>query len=218
MIGDHILVLPGGGYEDLAAHEGEPVQKWLERAGVAASVCPYPVNSRHPLPLEAIRAEIRRVREAGAERIGLMGFSAGGHAAASAALAPGARPDERVDAVVLGYPVVSMELETHAGSRRALLGDEPADNLRAQTSVDRMVTPQAPPFFIWHTAPDDAVPVEHSYRLASALARAGVNHEFHVFAEGGHGLGIRDVPLGAVVWRELCERWLGTRGWLPREV
>jgi acetyl esterase/lipase len=211
--GDLVIVLPGGGYGTHAPHEAEPVAEWLEGLGVAASVFRYPVATRHPGPLDAVRAEVRRAREAGATRVALLGFSAGGHAAGMAALAPGAAPDERVDAAILCYPVVSMQLATHAGSRRNLLGDDPTEAERAATSLDRLVTPQAPPFFVWHTVADQGVPVEHSYLLGSALAASGVPHELHVFPDGVHGIGFgADVP-GANAWPRLCADWLERGGW-----
>jgi acetyl esterase/lipase len=211
---DHIIVLPGGGYGTHAPHEAEPFADWLQELGVASSVFRYPVSTRHPGPLDAIRGEIREVRAAGAERVGLIGFSAGGHAAGHAALAPGAAADERVDAAILAYPVVSMELPTHAGSRANLLGDDPSPELRRDTSLNRLVTADAPPFFVWHTLHDDVVPVEHSYLLGSALAAAGVPHELHVFTEGGHGLGFAAGTPGPSAWPALCADWLRRAGWI----
>jgi acetyl esterase/lipase len=104
----HMIVLPGGGYAEHAPHEAEPVGRWLSEIGVQASVFRYPLNARHPAPLDALRAEIRRRRAEGAQRIGLIGFSAGGHLAGLAALAPGAAPDETVQFAVLGYAITSM--------------------------------------------------------------------------------------------------------------
>jgi acetyl esterase/lipase len=215
---DHLIVLPGGGYEYHAAHEAEPVAAWLSESGLSSSVFRYPVGVRHPAPLEAVRAEIRRWRARGAKRVGLLGFSAGGHAAGMAALAPGAAEEERVDLAVLCYPVVSMQLSTHAGSRYQLLGPDAPAELRAATSLDRLVTENAPPVFIWHTAADDLVPVQHSYLLASALAEQSVPHALHVFTEGGHGLGLAAVGTDgdASRWRELCVAWLAERGWIER--
>src|SRR5690606_34032355 len=131
----HVLVLPGGGYRRHAPHEGEPVAAWLRGLGHDASVFAYPVATPHPTPLDAVRAEVRRVRAAGATRVALLGFSAGGHAAGMAAYAP-ASADERVDAVVLGYPVVSMMLPTHRGSREKLLGAQASWDARRATSLD----------------------------------------------------------------------------------
>jgi acetyl esterase/lipase len=211
---DHVIVLPGGGYGTHAPHEAEPFAEWLEGLGVAASVFRYPVATRHPGPLDAIRGAIRDVRARGAERVGLIGFSAGGHAAGFAALAPGAAPEERVDAVILGYPVVSMELPTHAGSRRNLLGDDPSPELRRDTSLDRLVTPDAPPLFVWHTLEDEVVPPEHAYLLGEALLRARVPHELHVFTSGRHGLGFAADTPGANQWPALCADWLRRGGWI----
>lgn len=212
---DHVIVLPGGGYEMHADHEAEPVAEWLGSIGIEASVFRYPLRSRHPAVLDAIRAEVRARRAAGADRIALLGFSAGGHAAGHAALAPGAAAEERVDAVVLGYPVVSMLFDTHAGSRTHLLGADASPELRAETSLERLVTPAAPPFFVWHTSDDPVVPVAHSLALSTALAEAGVRHALHVYpsGHGGHGLGLaRDRGLPSS-WTGLCAAWFGDLGW-----
>lgn len=214
MTRDHIIVLPGGGYRHHSAHEGAPVAEWLRGLGLESSVFEYPVATRHPGPLDAIRAEVARVRDAGAGRVGVLGFSAGGHAGALAAVAPGAEPSERVDLVILGYPVVSMLLPTHAGSRQNLLGSKPSDAERAATSVDLLVTPAAPPFFIWHTAEDAAVPVQHSYLLGMALAAADVRHALHVFPLGAHGLGFAEGSGDAARWTTLCAEWLREEGWI----
>jgi acetyl esterase/lipase len=211
--GDHVIVLPGGGYRTHAPHEAEPFAEWLQGLGVASSVFRYPVETRHPGPLNAIRRAVREVRAAGAGRVGLLGFSAGGHAAGFAALAPGAAAEERVDAVILAYPVVSMELATHAGSRQNLLGDDPSPELRRDTSLDRLVTPDAPPFFLWHTLHDEGVPAEHSYLLGAALAANGVPHELHVFTDGAHGLGFAAETPGTRQWPALCADWLRRGGW-----
>jgi hypothetical protein len=111
--GTHTIVLPGGGYAAHAPHEAEPVASWLSEIGMQASVFRYPLNVRHPAPLDALRAEIRRRRADGAQRIGLIGFSAGGHLAGLAALAPGAAADQTVQFAVLGYAITSMETETY---------------------------------------------------------------------------------------------------------
>ncbi|CAN5162522.1 alpha/beta hydrolase [soil metagenome] len=217
MTTSHIIVLPGGGYHDHAPHEGEPIAAWLRGLGrgeLEASVFEYPVLTRHPGPLDAVRAEVRRVRDAGVERVGIIGFSAGGHAAGMAALAPGATAEERVDLVILGYPVVSMLLPTHQGSRENLIGLEAGDALRAATSLDQLVTTSTPPFFVWHTAEDEPVPVQHAYLLGMALSAAGVPHELHVFERGSHGLGLAEGAGTAESWTRLCEDWLRAQGWV----
>lgn len=216
---DHIIVLPGGGYTDLSDDEAEPVAAWLGGLGLSSSVFRYPVQTRHPGPLDAVRAEVRRVRADGHERVGLLGFSAGGHAAGHATLAPSSTdPDaaaaERVDLAILCYPVVSMELATHADSRRQLIGLDASPELRASTSLDRLVTPEAPPFFVWHTAADESVPVQHSYLLATALADHGIPHALHVFTRGRHGLNLAIGEGGAEQWTALCAAWLREEGWI----
>ncbi|GHF25749.1 alpha/beta hydrolase [Pseudolysinimonas yzui] len=215
MTNDHVIVLPGGGYTRISDNESAPIVAWLESLGMSASYFAYPVNTRHPAVLEAVRGEIRARRDAGADRIALLGFSAGGHAAGHAALAPGASARERVDLVMLCYPVVSMMLPTHQVSRETLLGRDATPEQRVATSLDLLVTPDAPPFFVWHTAEDDAVPVQHSYLLGMALAGAGVRHALHVFARGGHGLNLARDAGGARQWTDLCAAWLREEGWLP---
>jgi acetyl esterase/lipase len=199
-----IIVLPGGGYHRHAPHEGEPVAEWLRGLGFASRVVEYPVLTRHPGPLAAVQAEIARERASGATRVGVLGFSAGGHLAGHAALARGG---QHPDFAVLCYPVVSMLLPTHRGSRENLIGLRAGWLKRRSVSLERMVTPQSPPIFLWHTIEDAAVPVEHSYLLAAALAKKGVPHELHAFAEGQHGIGFGE-GLPAEAWRALCERWL----------
>jgi len=205
-----ILVLPGGGYSRLAPHEGEPVAAWLRSIGWNARVVEYPVGAKHPAPLLTIQSEIAKERALGAPLVGVLGFSAGGHLAGHAAVAPVADDNERPDFAVLGYPVVSMVTPTHAGSREELLGPDANDYLRQDTSIELLVTPATPPMFIWHTAADAPVPVnEHSYPLAAALAAAGVRHELHVFSDGEHGLGLAE-GTPAEAWQALCEIWLSS--------
>jgi len=217
----HMIVLPGGGYAAHAPHEAEPVASWLGEIGVQASVFRYPLNVRHPAPLDALRAEIACRRAEGAQRIGLMGFSAGGHLAGLATLAP----EESVDFAVLGYAITSMEIETYCPARLILLGGDASPRLRRSTSLDALVTPAAPPFFVWHTAEDAYVPPEHTYRLASALAASKVPHAVHMFAHGPHSLGLAHGAGEAAIWTTLANPWIheqasllgqtaGRKGWL----
>jgi acetyl esterase/lipase len=207
-LGTDVIVLPGGGYAEHAPHEAEPVAAWLEALGVRASVFRYPLHARHPVPLEALRAEIRRRRQAGAERIGLIGFSAGGHLAGLAALAPSTDPAESVDFVVLGYAITSMETETYRPARIILLGEQTTPRQRREISLDALAGPTSPPFFIWHTAEDIYVPPEHTYRLAAALADNHVPHTVHVFAHGPHSLGLASGAGDAAGWTALAAPWI----------
>lgn len=224
-----VVVCPGGGYAVRAAHEGEPVARWLTTLGIAAFVLDYRVApDRHPAPLDDARRALRLVRHfAGewsirADRIGIMGFSAGGHLAATVATHvdagnpgdddPIERRDSRPDAVVLGYPVVSFGDIAHAGSMRNLLGDEPTFALRQHLSADLHVSDRTPPMFLWHTADDHGVPVEHSLRLAAALGRHGVPFALHVFPHGAHGLGLGNDDPVVGQWAALCAGWLSDLG------
>ncbi|MCG6495659.1 alpha/beta hydrolase [Kitasatospora sp. A2-31] len=204
----HVVVLPGGGYGTHAEHEAEPIVGWLTGLGLSASVFRYPVNVRHPVPLQAVRSEIRRLREQGADHIGLIGFSAGGHLAGHAALAPSADPREAVRFAVLGYPVTSMETATYRPSQLILLGEDAPPDLRRATSLDALVTTASPPFFLWHTAEDVHVPPEHTYRLAAALAAHDVPHTVHVFAHGPHALGLAHGSGDAATWTTFAAAWI----------
>lgn len=200
-------MLPGGGYARHADHEAEPVADWLRTLGVAASVLRYPVATRHPGPLDAVRTRIAELRSAGAHRVGVLGFSAGGHLAGHAA-ATGL-----TDLAILGYPVVSMLTPTHAGSRQNLLGPRPWRWQRRAVSVERLVTASMPPTFVWHTADDELVPVEHAYLLGSALARHGVPHALHVYPSGRHGLGLAAGSGAPERWTTECGAFLAAHGW-----
>ena len=207
-----MIVLPGGGYESLSEHEGEPVAAWLRSLGLESSVFEYPVQTLHPAPVDAVRAEVARLRRSGVDRVGVLGFSAGAHAAGHAALSGAG--DGRPDASVLCYPVVSMVLGTHGGSRSQLLGPNSSDGLRRATSLELLVTPDAPPFFLWHTSEDASVPVEHSYLLGRALGAAGLAHELHIFPHGEHGLGLGRDAGATSEWTALCAAWLAEGAWL----
>jgi acetyl esterase/lipase len=204
----HVIVLPGGGYAQHAAHEGEPVVGWLKGLGFEATVFCYPLQARHPVPLHALQAEIRRLRQDGVTQVGLVGFSAGGHLAGMAALAPDAGPYDRVDFAVLGYAITSMETETYRPARLILLGEDATPELRHATSLDALVTPSSPPFFIWHTAEDAYVPPEHTYRLARALAENRIPHTVHVFAHGPHSLGLAHGSREPEAWTSLAASWI----------
>jgi acetyl esterase/lipase len=204
----HAIVLPGGGYQVHAPHEAEPVAAWLESLGLSASVFRYPLNARHPVPLGAVRTEIAARRGGGVSRVGVVGFSAGGHLAGHAALA--AEPSEpgRPDFALLGYAITSMETDTYKPAQDILLGPGAPADLRRATSLDRLAHPGAPPFFIWHTAEDLYVPPGHSYRLAAALAAHSVPHTVHVFAHGPHSLGLAIGAGETARWPELAAAWL----------
>lgn len=226
-----ILVLPGGGYARQADHEAEPVAEWLASLGIHAFVLRYRVAPhRHPAPLEDAKEAMLYIRNGphglavDTERVGVLGFSAGGHLAAtlSTAAATG-NPDLDVagavpDLSVLCYPVASMTHETHQGSVENLLGAAPPSNLLTALSAELNVTPRTPPAFLWHTADDPAVPVSNSMNYAKALYAAGVPAELHVFPQGRHGLGLSPGDPGPRQWTALCAAWLERAGWTQSPV
>ncbi len=225
-----VVVLPGGGYGMKAAHEAEPVARWLNRLGISAFVLDYRVAPyRHPIPLMDARRALQLVRSRATVwsvdpvRVGILGFSAGGHLAASTGThfetLPG--PDDRVasypyrpDAMILCYPVISFGEYRHQGSMENLLGANPAEQQRDALSHEKTVSPQTPPTFLWHTANDQAVPVENSLLFARALSAQHIPFELHVFASGEHGVGLAEGHAYAEPWTALCARWLQNLGYV----
>lgn len=214
--GPAVVVCPGGGYRRHAAHEGEPVARWLNGLGIAAFVLEYRVAPhRHPAPLEDALEAIRLVRaradewRVDAARVGILGFSAGGHVAASAGTLAG--ETGRPDLMVLCYPVITFREHHHQGSMLNLLGEDPSEASRLALSLETRVTAQTPPTFLWHTAEDASVPVQNSLLFAEALAWQGVPFELHVFPRGRHGLGLATEEPLVSSWTGLCAAWLRSR-------
>ncbi|TBL71347.1 alpha/beta hydrolase [Paenibacillus thalictri] len=224
-----VIVCPGGGYGRKAPHEGEPIARWLNSIGIAAFVLQYRVAPyRHPVPLGDAKRAIRLVRGQAEQwgidpqRLGILGFSAGGHLASSTGLhydegdREAADPLERIssrpDLMILCYPVISLTRHFHEGSKINLLGPEPDEQLALLLSGELQVNGATPPTFLWHTADDAAVPVENSLLLAMALSEHRIPHELHVYESGRHGLGLADEHPEAHTWTQLCEKWLRRRG------
>jgi acetyl esterase/lipase len=230
--GSGVIICPGGGYGFLANdHEGVQVARWFNRRGVAAFVLHYrhAPGYRHPVPMHDAQRAMRLVRHhrdswnVQPERLGIMGFSAGGHLAATVAT-QGAEGDPDADDPVerwhsrpafciLGYPVIGLSPRFgHLGSCANLLGPEASPTRIDALSAERRVTPDTPPAFLFHTSDDEGVAATNSVEFYLALRRAGVAAELHVFAHGPHGVGLclDDPVLG--VWPALLDNWLRRLG------
>lgn len=231
--GTAIVVCPGGGYGGLALdHEGEQVAQWLIKNGIAAFVLRYrhAPDYQHPVPRTDVQRAIRSVRARASEwgiapdRIGVLGFSAGGHLTATAATqfqkmdVPPADPvDEassRPDFAAPIYPVITMKELTHGGSRKNLLGEDPAQELIDEMSMETQVTAETPPIFIAFTTEDQSVPVKNGIAFYEACVAAKVPVEMHLFEKGRHGLGLGVEDLPFKQWPDLFLAWLRTHGLL----
>ncbi len=214
------VICPGGAYAFLSwDKEGLDVARWLQARGVTGAVLKYrlpapdQIESGHLRPLLDARRAIRLLRERATEfgiktnRVGIIGFSAGGHLAASAATRF-ADATERPDFCVLVYPVITMLADTHAGSRTNLLGRHPPDQLLADFSCEKQVTARTPPTFLVHARDDQSVPLTNSLMFAEACRQAGVPVELHLYDKGGHGFGL-GVNGGEVThWPAQLEKFL----------
>ena len=229
--GTAVVVCPGGGYTVLAIDkEGVAVANWLNTLGISAFVLKYRLKEYgHPAPLRDVLRAVRLLRSDAPrwgirpDRIGVMGFSAGGHLAASAATlfdAPEGRTGAELDRVsarpdfaILVYPVIVLSGPyAHAGSRRALLGEAPAAELVDALSLDRRVTKDTPPAFLVHGGTDTAVPPENSALFYLALRRAGVAAELHNYERGAHGFGLQPDHGPISSWPQRCAEWLAANG------
>ncbi len=225
--GTAVIICPGGGYGIHAVdHEGTQPARFFNRLGITAFVLRYRLAPyRHPVPLnDALRA-IRFVRAHAAEfqldpeRIGIMGFSAGGHLASTALTQFTAADASATDSVeqqssrpsfgILGYPVISFSADfAHRGSARNLLGPDAAPDQLAALSSDLNVTKDTPPTFLFHTAEDTGVPPENSIAFFTACKRAGVAAELHVFQQGQHGVGLAPGHPALQSWLDTATTWL----------
>jgi acetyl esterase/lipase len=231
--GTAVVVCPGGGYQHLAMdHEGVQIAKWLNSLGISAFVLQYRLGPKyhHPAMIDDAHRAIRIVRSRAAslhiqpDRIGIWGFSAGGHLASTAATHFDAgdanstdsieRVGSRPDFAILSYPVISLGEFAHAGSRTNLLGKTPDPALVEDLSNDLRVTAQTPPAFLFHTTADATVPVENSVRFYMALRKAGVPAELHIFQNGPHGVGLAPTDATLSAWGGLLANWLRERGLL----
>jgi acetyl esterase/lipase len=233
--GAALVICPGGGYGHLAAHEGKPVAEWFAGLGGTGLVLKYRLGPKyhHPAEMDDVQRAIRLTRASAADwgidptRIGVLGFSAGGHLASTAAThfdageASDADPVEKVscrpDIAVLVYPVISMHPPYgHGGSRKNLLGEAPDEHLVDLLSNEKQVTEKTPPTFLVQSSDDHTVPIENSLDFAAALAQHKVPFEMRIFAHGGHGYGMAPNDPELSTWPRDVEQWLSKRGFFAR--
>jgi acetyl esterase/lipase len=236
-----VVVCPGGGYSDRAGHEGKPIAEWLNARGVHAFILKYrTVNESkidpplHPGPMLDVQHAIRTVRAKAKEyrvdpnRIGVWGFSAGGHLAstaathfddgAAAATEPIDKASCRPDFAILVYPLISMTEKTHGGSKNNLLGSKPDPKLIEFYSSEKQVTAKTPPTFLFHTVEDKVVPIENSRMFKEACEKAGVPVELAEYEKGAHGLGLgNNAPSDYKTWPDKLEAWMKKRGLMEKK-
>ena len=238
--GAAVVICPGGGYGHLAMdHEGHQIAQWLNSFGVAGFILQYR-HSRsgagygHPAPLQDAQRAVKTVRARAKEwdvdpaRIGILGFSAGGHLASSAGTHFQNRYSDakdsidkvscRPDFMILIYPVISFtEWCTHKGSRKNLLGTDPERELVENMSNERQVTVQTPPTFLVHGNDDKGVPPENSIFFYLALRKAKVPAEMHIYENGRHGFGLGKNFGPVSTWPTRCQDWMKNRGLLDKK-
>ncbi len=227
--GTAVIICPGGGYHILAIdHEGHNIAKWLNELGITAFVLKYRLPSdmimmdKETGPLQDAIKAMRIVRGdakkwgINPDKIGIMGFSAGGHLASTLSTHYDVKlyncknpVSARPDFSILVYPVISMEKTiTHMGSRTNLLGENPTNDKVVNFSNDQMVDKNTPPAFLIHAADDKAVPVQNSINYFTALNEYDIPVEMHIYEKGGHGFGIKNLKGSTAGWPKDCENWL----------
>jgi acetyl esterase/lipase len=230
-----VVVCPGGGYAGLAMdYEGSQVAEWLNSLGIDAFVLKYRLAPcyHHPAMMEDAQRALRYVRShawefsIAADRIGIWGFSAGGHLASTAATHfdagnPSAtdtidRVSSRPDFAILAYPVITCtEWFRHEGSCKNLLGESSDPRLADYLSSEKQASAQTPPAFLFHTNEDNAVPAENSVAFYMALRKAHVPAELHIYQHGPHGVGLAPKDPVLSSWPQRLADWLRIRGLLP---
>jgi acetyl esterase/lipase len=235
--GTAILVCPGGGYQRVSIElEGTEISRWLNENGITAILLKYRLPSDSIMtdksigPLQDAREAMRIVRRNAAawslnpEKIGIMGFSAGGHLASTLCThfedsisANTDRVSARPDFSIFVYPVISMKKNiTHGGSREKLLGPNPSDSLIAEYSNELHVTAPTPPAFLVHASDDPSVPVENSLHYYLALQKLRIPAEYHIYQSGGHGFGLALKSKNTESsWPAACIAWLKANHFIP---
>ena len=226
-----MVICPGGGYHRHASHEAEPVASWLNSLGIHAAILRYRARPwRYPAAQADIMRSIRLLRACAEDLqiqenlVGVLGFSAGGHVAASGAVLHEVIPtfidddidteEARPDLAILCYPVLSCTDHCHDGSWKNLLGEKATWQQRAALTLKNWIDPDTCPCFLWSTSDDPAVPVHNTYEFAGALADAGIQHRVSVHPSGRHGIGLALEEESTVSqWSQEAAAWLHELGW-----
>ena len=217
--GTAVLICPGGGYSGVSAvKEGAEIAKWFNELGVSAFVLYYRMpNGHYEIPLKDAQTALSIIHKRSREwkinkkKIGIMGFSAGGHLASTVGTHFKTKA-ERPAFMLLAYPVVTMNKDlTHKGSRDNLLGKNPSDELVKLYSNELQVNKQTPPTFIIHARDDGAVPIANSENLLEALQKNKVPAKLVTYDEGGHGFGMRKKGIPVENWPQEMKAWLTER-------
>lgn len=212
--GAAVVICPGGGYAGIAAtKEGSEYAQWLNEQGVSAFVLYYRMpNGHHRIPLTDAQTAIEIVRKNARKwnidphKIGISGFSAGGHLASTAGTH--FTKKNRPDFMILLYPVITMKVATHGGSKNNLLGDNQTKEMLDLYSNELQVNANTPPAFIVHAKDDNVVPIVNSEMFYKSLQANGVSAELHVYEHGGHGFGLRKTGADSEAWPEQLKLWL----------
>lgn len=216
--GTAVLICPGGGYAGVSfKKEGNEFAKWFNDLGVSAFVLYYRMpNGLYTAPLDDAQAALKIIHTRAKEwkikkkKIGVMGFSAGGHLASTVGT-HFKTPEQRPAFMILAYPVITMDSTfTHKGSRNNLLGKKPTDDLVKLYSNELQVSKKTPPTFIVHATDDKTVPIKNSVEMYNALITNKIKAELDTFAVGGHGFGMRKRGIPVDNWPELLKKWLLT--------
>ena len=210
--GQAIVACPGGGYAGIATtHEGHDMAAWFNTQGITYAVLHYRMPyGKHEVPLSDAHQAIRYLRKNadkwGIQTVGIMGSSAGGHLASTAATHFTA--ETRPDFQILFYPVVTMGEFTHQGSKNLLLGKNPNEELVKLYSNELQVNEQTPPAFIMHSSDDTVVPVQNTINYYLAMCKHGVPASVHFYPVGGHGWGYNETFPYKTQWKNELEKWL----------
>ena len=232
-----VLICPGGGYEHVSVREGEPIALHFLTAGCHAAVLWYDISKHgveYPQELKELAWSVAYIREHAdqyaidKDKILIAGFSAGAHLAASLGCfwdkdwleqkMQMSKACYQPNGIILAYPVITSGPFAHRGSFVNLMGTKADEVLEPELSLENQVTDKMPPVFMWHTFEDDVVPLENSLMFASALKKAGVNFEYHVFPHGGHGYSLATKETAALGGNEIepqCEQWMALcKNWI----